>query len=83
MSLQLARSWTVGVRPQAIEPLGRCAEFIETANSQCKVFLTEPLGDVTNSNIIAGANHRLRMVLPQERAYGIAGDAPIELRAEN
>ena len=43
-----------------------------------QVFLTEPLGDVTILDIVAGANHRLRMVLPQERAYGIASDASID-----
>ena len=37
-----------------------------------RVFLTEPLGDVTILDIVAGSGHRLKMVLPQERAYGIA-----------
>jgi multiple sugar transport system ATP-binding protein len=69
---------TVGVRPQAIEPVDRIADAAHGPRFRAQVFLTEPLGDVTILDIIAGANHRLRMVLPQERAYGIASDAPID-----
>jgi multiple sugar transport system ATP-binding protein len=68
----------VGVRPQAIEPVGQSGEPAFGPRFPAKVFLTEPLGDVTILDIVAGANHRLRMVLPQERAYGIAPDAPID-----
>jgi multiple sugar transport system ATP-binding protein len=68
---------TVGVRPQAIEPV-RVAEAAYGPRFPAQVFLTEPLGDVTILDIIAGVNHRMRMVLPQERAHGIASDAPID-----
>ena len=68
----------VGVRPQAIEPVGRFAESASGPRFPAQVFLTEPLGDVTILDIVAGANHRLKMVLPQERAYGIASDASID-----
>jgi multiple sugar transport system ATP-binding protein len=67
----------VGVRPQAIEPVDRVAESVFGPRFPAQVFLTEPLGDVTILDIVVGANHRLRMVLPQERAYGIARDAAI------
>jgi hypothetical protein len=33
---------------------------------------------VTILNILAGADNRLKMVLPQERAFGIASDAAID-----
>jgi multiple sugar transport system ATP-binding protein len=68
----------VGVRPQAIEPVGQSGETPFGPRFPARVFLTEPLGDVTILDIVAGANHRLRMVLPQERAYGVASDAPID-----
>jgi multiple sugar transport system ATP-binding protein len=75
----------VGVRPQAIEPVDRVAESAFGPRFHAQVFLTEPLGDVTILDIVVGANHRLRMVLPQERAYGIASDAAIDctLRADD
>ncbi len=70
----------VGVRPQAIAP----AEGI-TAGPRfpARVFLTEPLGDVTILNIVAGAGQRMKMVLPQERAYGIADDASLDCTLRN
>jgi multiple sugar transport system ATP-binding protein len=75
----------VGVRPQAIEPVDRVAESVFGPRFPAQVFLTEPLGDVTILDIVVGSNHRLRMVLPQERAYGIASDAAIDctLRADD
>ena len=68
----------VGVRPQAIEPVGWNAGASFGPPFPAQVFLTEPLGDVTILDIVAGANHRLKMLLPQERAYGIASDASID-----
>jgi multiple sugar transport system ATP-binding protein len=67
----------VGVRPQAIEPVGRPADPSFGPSFPAQIFLTEPLGDVTILDIVAGASHRLKMILPQERAYGIAHDASI------
>jgi len=69
---------TVGVRPQAIAPSCDGAGGAGRARFPARVFLTEPLGDVTILNILAGADNRLKMVLPQERAYGIANDASID-----
>jgi multiple sugar transport system ATP-binding protein len=66
----------VGVRPQAIAP--RVSGADAGPQFPAKVFLTEPLGDVTILNILAGANNRLKMILPQERAWGIASDASID-----
>ena len=75
---------TVGVRPQAIAPTIDDAESAGRPRFPARVFLTEPLGDVTILNILAGAENRLKMILPQERAYGIADDAAIDcaLRTE-
>ncbi len=73
----------VGVRPQAIEPVGRNDGASLGPRFPAQVFLTEPLGDVTILDIVAGANHRLKMVLPQERAYGIASDVPIDCALRN
>jgi multiple sugar transport system ATP-binding protein len=66
---------TVGLRPQAIWPT--------TGNEAgphfpARVYLTEPLGDVTILDIVARGETRLRMVLPQEQAYRIAVDDAIE-----
>ena len=74
----------VGVRPQAIAPTIEGADSAGCPRFAARVFLTEPLGDVTILNILAGAENRLKMVLPQERAYGIANDASIDcaLRTE-
>jgi multiple sugar transport system ATP-binding protein len=69
---------TVGVRPQAIAPSAEGAGAAGAPRFPARVFLTEPLGDVTILNILAGADIRLKMVLPQERAYGIADDASID-----
>jgi multiple sugar transport system ATP-binding protein len=68
----------VGVRPQAITPIADSGAAPSGPRFPARVFLTEPLGDVTILNIVAGAEQRLKMVLPQERAYGIAGDAAID-----
>jgi len=67
---------TVGVRPQAMTPVSEHAP--DGLRFSARVFLTEPLGDVTILDIVAGNDHRLKMVLPQERAYGIAAGAPID-----
>jgi multiple sugar transport system ATP-binding protein len=67
----------VGVRPQAIAPVADAGAFAPGPKFSARVFLTEPLGDLTILDIVAGANNRLKMVLPQERAYGIAKDASI------
>jgi multiple sugar transport system ATP-binding protein len=66
---------TVGLRPQAIWP---SAGSESGPHFPAKVFLTEPLGDVTILDVVAGGDTRLRMVLPQEQAYRIAVDDPIE-----
>jgi multiple sugar transport system ATP-binding protein len=68
---------TVGVRPQAMTPASDASTGNGGLRFPARVFLTEPLGDVTILDIVAGAGHRLKMVLPQERAYGIDVDAPI------
>ena len=70
----------VGVRPQAITPAEGSAAGPRFA---ARVFLTEPLGDVTILNIVAGEGHRMKMVLPQERAYGIAADAAFDCTLRN
>ncbi len=71
-------SFIVGVRPQAIEPVGRTQDPSFGPPFPAQVFLTEPLGDVTILDIVAGGNHRLKMILPHERAHGIASDASID-----
>src|SRR5271165_5154816 len=68
---------TVGVRPQAMTPVSDPA-WVDGLRFPARVFLTEPLGDVTILDIVAGSGHRLKMVLPQERAYGIDVDASID-----
>jgi multiple sugar transport system ATP-binding protein len=73
----------VGVRPQAIAPVANAGEIAPAAGFRVRVFLTEPLGDVTILNIVAGVDQRLKMVLPQERAYGIAKDASIDCMLRN
>jgi multiple sugar transport system ATP-binding protein len=75
--------FVVGVRPQAIAPVVDGAETGSGPRFSARVFLTEPLGDVTILNIVANAEQRLKMVLPQERAYGIAKDASIECALQN
>jgi multiple sugar transport system ATP-binding protein len=69
---------TVGMRPQAIAPMAKSEENGAGPHFPARVFLTEPLGDVTILNILAGADNRLKMILPQERAFGIASDAAID-----
>jgi multiple sugar transport system ATP-binding protein len=68
----------VGMRPQAFSPIVKAEESAAGPCFSARVFLTEPLGDVTILNILAGADNRLKIVLPQERAWGIASDAAIE-----
>ena len=75
--------FVVGVRPQAIAPVTDGTESGAGPKFSARVFLTEPLGDVTILNIVASAEQRLKMVLPQERAYGIAKDASIECALQN
>jgi len=66
---------TVGLRPQAIWPAhGRPAG----PSFPARVYLTEPLGDVTILDILAAGRTRLRMVLPQEQAYRIAVDDELD-----
>ena len=66
---------TVGLRPQAIWPR-RVGEAGPGFSG--RVYLTEPLGDVTILDIVAPGETRLRMVLPQEQAYRIAVDDAID-----
>ena len=68
----------VGVRPQAISPEIEGHQTAAGLRFQARVFLTEPLGDLTILDIVARPNQRLKMVLPQERAFGIANDSSIE-----
>ncbi|MBN9511487.1 MAG: ABC transporter ATP-binding protein [Alphaproteobacteria bacterium] len=65
----------VGLRPQAIWP---AAGETQGAGFGARVFLTEPLGDVTILDVMAHGDTRLRMVLPQEQAWQIAVDDTIE-----
>jgi multiple sugar transport system ATP-binding protein len=65
-------SLTVGVRPQDIVPAAPTE--VSGARFSGRVFLTEPLGDVTILNLMAGSENRLKMVLPQERAIKIKHD---------
>jgi multiple sugar transport system ATP-binding protein len=58
----------VGLRPQAIVPPNGGDKGPQFA---ARVFLPEPLGDVTILNLIAGADQRLKIVLPQEQAFGM------------
>jgi multiple sugar transport system ATP-binding protein len=75
---QSGAKFMVGVRPQAIAPVVDAEAIASGPRFSARVFLTEPLGDLTILDIVAGANNRLKMVLPQERAYGIAKDASIQ-----
>jgi multiple sugar transport system ATP-binding protein len=77
-AFQSGAKFMVGVRPQAIAPIADAGAVASGTRFSARVFLTEPLGDLTILDIVAGANHRLKMVLPQERAYGIAKDAAID-----
>ena len=70
----------VGVRPQAIAPISERSS--DVARFPARVFLTEPLGDVTILDIVAGGDHRLKMILPQERAFGIEVETSDRLRYE-
>jgi multiple sugar transport system ATP-binding protein len=63
----------VGLRPQAIWPATTGAPAFGA-----RVFLTEPLGDVTILDLMAAGETRLRMVLPQEEAWRIAVDDAID-----
>lgn len=65
----------VGIRPQAIWPRnGRDGG----PRFAARVFLTEPLGDVTILDIVAGESCRMKMVLPQERAWTIGVDDQLD-----
>src|SRR5271165_1576466 len=77
-AFQSGAKFMVGVRPQAISPIADGGAVVPGTRFSARVFLTEPLGDLTILDIVAGANNRLKMVLPQERAYGIAKDAAID-----
>ena len=65
----------VGVRPQAIRPREGAAM---RPRFPARVFLTEPLGDVTILDLVAGDGSRLKMVLPHERAYPIGVDDALD-----
>ena len=65
----------VGLRPQAIWP---AAGEAQGPGFGARVFLTEPLGDVTILDVMARGDTRLRIVLPQEQAWRIAVDDTIE-----
>ncbi len=65
----------VGLRPQAIRPSG---DGRDGPGFGARVFLTEPLGDVTILDIVAHGDTRLRMVLPHERAWPIAVNDAID-----
>jgi multiple sugar transport system ATP-binding protein len=67
---------TVGLRPQAIWPRG--GGTAPGPGFGARVFLTEPLGDVTVLDLVAGESTRLKMVLPQEQAYRIAVDTHLD-----
>jgi multiple sugar transport system ATP-binding protein len=77
-AFQSGAKFMVGVRPQGIAPIADAGAVASGTRFSARVFLTEPLGDLTILDIVAGANHRLKMVLPQERAHGIAKDAAID-----
>lgn len=77
-AFQSGAKFMVGLRPQAIAPTADAGAVASGTRFSARVFLTEPLGDLTILDIVAGANHRLKMVLPQERAFGIAKDAAID-----
>jgi multiple sugar transport system ATP-binding protein len=67
-----ARSeFTVGVRPQDVSQVDN--QDAAPLRFPVRVALTEPLGDVTILNVLAG-NARLKMILPQERAERIRVD---------
>jgi multiple sugar transport system ATP-binding protein len=68
----------VGVRPQAIAPAADVGDRRPGPRFTARVFLTEPLGDVTILNIVADAESRMKMVLPQERAWSIRPNAALD-----
>jgi multiple sugar transport system ATP-binding protein len=61
----------VGLRPQAIVPRRYGERGPQFA---ARVFLPEPLGDVTIVNLVAGVDQRLKIVLPQEDTVGLRPD---------
>ena len=66
--------FSAGLRPQAIQPARGAASG---PRFDARIHLTEPLGDVTILNLQPGKGGRLRIVLPQEQAYGLQPDAPL------
>ncbi len=70
----------VGVRPQGLTPA--IAGAARGPRFPARVFLTEPLGDVTILDLRAGEDVRLRMVLPQEQAYRIAPDTALDIELD-
>ena len=68
----------VGVRPQGLSP---AAGVARGPRFPAKVFLTEPLGDVTILDLRA-QEVRLRMVLPQELAWRIKPDTSLEVELD-
>jgi len=69
-------SLLVGLRPQDIAPAPGGGEA--GPRYAARVFLTEPLGDVTILDIQAAEDCRLKMILPQERAHRIEVDDSID-----
>jgi multiple sugar transport system ATP-binding protein len=69
---------TVGVRPQDIMVRPAAGSELIGPQFSGRVFLTEPLGDVTVLNVVAGSNNRLKMILPQERAFQIRADDSLD-----
>jgi len=65
----------LGVRPQGIAP--RRGEAVRPRFG-ARVFLTEPLGDVTILDLRTSDGSGLKMVLPQDQAYRLAVDDAIE-----
>ncbi len=63
-----------GLRPQAIQPVRGDATG---PRFDARIHLTEPLGDVTILNLQPGKGERLKIVLPQEQAYGLNTDTAL------
>ena len=70
----------VGVRPQGLSPATTGAP--RGPRFPARVFLTEPLGDVTILDLRAGDDVRLRMVLPQEQAWRIKGETVLDVELD-
>ena len=69
--LETGATVDVGLRPHAIVPREGEAKGPRFA---ARVFLPEPLGDVTILNILAERDSRLKIVLPHEEAHRLKAD---------